>query len=601
MANSESPDGANTSNEQHDGAAQSARSTGAPAQRDEDDAASLAQAFAALADEPTLPDVGAGQGTGQGATQTAQTTQAPEPLWPTESTTSTEAPENYPVLEATSRQQEARAVAPWLFPSSTPAYPDPLDATTQPAEFAPTEKAPTVAAPAAPPAHTPDISEQSTARLPQRPLEQGSHTPPASAQPRATTGKPAQIVPPSTYRSTTPAEQPTASTAPDEISSAAESEWPDLSTPLLAMPPLPAPELATPPPAQPRTTEAPVREQRQTSRYVPPDMQAQAQPYAPPRPSPRPTAPPQQPPIRRAPQQTRSVAPPEWSAHAAPIAPAEPVAPPVRPAPIPTLSAKQRGGFSFGGLMILLVVLAFLGVAGYGVYTTTQAERPYETAQVFCADLRSQSYSSAYMLLSSRYQATLSQRLFVLSNQLHDQLNGVINSCSVTSPSSVGFTYRAPTSVSVATVIVRNQTLRGALTLIQQGGSWRVDQIASTLEGTDVGPLLTQARFCDAVMVGNYALAYAQLATGAQAPGSEQDFALAYAHAFSGENGGLKLTQCQPDLTTYKVGATYGKVNVTFVTQGANQQITFPTVFTFALQNGVWKIASLTTSVTPTA
>ncbi|HLY32495.1 MAG TPA: hypothetical protein VKQ36_15835 [Ktedonobacterales bacterium] len=540
------------------------------------EAEALRQAFDTLKDEPS-------PGAPADAGQTGKTT---EPLWPTESAAApspAETSEDHPDEGATPQQQDSRVAAPWLLPSTrTRDAFDPLDATTQPAaEFAPTEKVVAVPTPTEPqqppiPPNTPasTLADEPTVIVP----------PPAGAPPQRTT-------------------------TPPRPSESGQLEYPDLTEPLIALPTPVAPsptrtpaQPVEPPPYAPpqptRATRPPLREDERRQAPVIPTRDAA--PLAPVVPT-RPTTPPAQ---RQAPSQRRPTAPPEWPA-AAPVIPAAQAPAPPRSAPAPTPAPARapvrQSNFSVGGALIVLIVLAVVGVSGYGVYTTTLSERPFETAQVFCADLRSQSYSSAYTLLSPRFQATISERLFVLAYQLHDQLDGVITLCSVPSPSTVGYTFHPPTSASIATLIERNHTLRGALWLILQGNSWRVDQIATSLDGTEVGPLLTQASFCDAIMAGDYAKAYAQLAPGAQADGSESDFAQTYAHAFSGANGGLKLTQCQPDLTTYKVSSASAQVNVTFVTQNAGQQITFPTVFHFALQNGAWKIVSLATSVTPTA
>lgn len=251
-------------------------------------------------------------------------------------------------------------------------------------------------------------------------------------------------------------------------------------------------------------------------------------------------------------------------------------------------------------MAVFILLLVVIGIAGYGIYTTQQAGRPYAAAQAFCSDLRAKQYTAAYSLLSSSYRKTISVQTFTLTYQLHDQLDGPISACNVPPPSSVGYTYTVPTTVTIPAHIVRKQTLQGTLTMVEEGKAWHVSQIATSLQGTDVGPLLAQNTFCGDLIAGDYAAAYAQLAPAAQANGSEADFATTYAHAFGGGVGsGLTLTRCQPDLTTYTVVNGDAQVKVVFVAQASGQEVDFPTQFTFIQARGVWEIASVTLHVVP--
>jgi len=247
-----------------------------------------------------------------------------------------------------------------------------------------------------------------------------------------------------------------------------------------------------------------------------------------------------------------------------------------------------------------VLALLVVGIASYGVYTTRLAQRPYVAAQAFCADLQGKHYTAAYALLSSATRKTISQQTFTLAYQLHDQLDGPISACGTPAPSSVIYTYSAPTAISVPMRITRTHTFQGTLSLVEEGQTWRVSQIGASLLGTEVGPLLAQNAFCSELIAGNYAAAYAQLAPGAQANGSEADFATTYAHAFGGGVGSaLTLARCQPDLSTYTVANGDAKVRVTFVAQASGQEVDFPTQFTFIQARGAWEIASVTLRVVP--
>lgn len=260
----------------------------------------------------------------------------------------------------------------------------------------------------------------------------------------------------------------------------------------------------------------------------------------------------------------------------------------------------RRRRLSLGWVAVIVLLLVVIGIASYGVYTTRQAQRPYAAAQAFCADLQGKQYTAAYGLLSTAYRKTISLPTFTLTYELHDQVDGPISACSTPAPGSVIYTYSAPTALGVPAHITRKQALQGTLSLVEDGQTWHVSQVGASLQGTDVGPLLAQNTFCGDLIAGNYAAAYAQLAPGAQANGAEQDFATAYAHAFSGGvGGGLTLARCQPDLTTYTVANGDAQVKVMFVAQASGQTVNFPTQFTFIQTRGVWEIANVALRVVP--
>ncbi len=265
-----------------------------------------------------------------------------------------------------------------------------------------------------------------------------------------------------------------------------------------------------------------------------------------------------------------------------------------------TRKAPPRRRFSLSWALVIILALVVIGIASYGVYTTSQARRPYAAAQAFCADLRARQYTAAYGMLASSYRKTITQQNFTLTYQLHDQLDGPISVCNTPAPSSVFYTYTVPTTINIPTQITRKQTLQGTLSLVEEGKSWRVSQVGASLQGTDVGPLLAQNTFCNELIAGNYAAAYAQLAPGEQTNGAESDFATTFAHAFGGgAGGGMTLTRCQPDLSSYTVANGDAQVKVTFVAQASGQAVDFPTQFTFIQTRGVWEIASVNLRVVP--
>ncbi|MEO7000379.1 MAG: hypothetical protein ABI068_01055 [Ktedonobacterales bacterium] len=106
------------------------------------------------------------------------------------------------------------------------------------------------------------------------------------------------------------------------------------------------------------------------------------------------------------------------------------------------------------------------------LYTPAAAPpSPEPTAAAFCADLVTQHYDAAYMLLSSAQQAQGTESQFTASQRELDTLQGPVSHCAATASSA------SATQATVTLRITRGaKTTSGALTLVLQGSSWRVDR-----------------------------------------------------------------------------------------------------------------------------
>ncbi|HZC78903.1 MAG TPA: hypothetical protein VE258_14220, partial [Ktedonobacterales bacterium] len=86
---------------------------------------------------------------------------------------------------------------------------------------------------------------------------------------------------------------------------------------------------------------------------------------------------------------------------------------------------------SLRGLWIALaIVVVLLALAGGGVvYALTQLAAPAAAAISFCNDLKTQSYTPAYQLLSAKLQGQFTQVQFTQGSQALDTVEGTVTSC----------------------------------------------------------------------------------------------------------------------------------------------------------------------------
>lgn len=292
------------------------------------------------------------------------------------------------------------------------------------------------------------------------------------------------------------------------------------------------------------------------------------------------------------------VSQPEPVIPVSPATPAGPV-PPIAPAPAYASSApitqptrKRRHPVRIA-LLIILVLLLLAGGGTY-VYALSVKDAITAAAQGFCADLQAQSYASAYTRLSSGYQAKVTQSQFSQASQLHDQIDGKVRGCSAGNDSNAlsALLQLGSNTISFPARITRNTTFSGEMTLVNQGGSWKVDRIDQSLQGTDLGPLLVANDYCAALISGNINQAYNDLSPDYQSRlGSEQQ----YAHALQGLlTQGVSLTACTPDLSTYSVSGTTAKLGGTLAVQvnGASTNLALALTFVKGAA-GDWKIDSI--------
>jgi len=143
--------------------------------------------------------------------------------------------------------------------------------------------------------------------------------------------------------------------------------------------------------------------------------------------------------------------------------------------PATSLMARFRSDSRFrlvvigaGVLLLLLIIAGGIAIAGSG-------SSPTKTLTQYCNDFKAGDFNSAYDLLSSNVQSTVSRSQYIAEEQGVNQAGGVTN-CSVknvneSDPSATG---------NIVYTFGDGRTLTGRYTLVLQNGTWKIsNEVAS--------------------------------------------------------------------------------------------------------------------------
>lgn len=263
--------------------------------------------------------------------------------------------------------------------------------------------------------------------------------------------------------------------------------------------------------------------------------------------------------------------------------------------------SSQRPRWLIPVIVAALVIVVFGGIAGV-VYAIGQSalQASMDTATTFCNDLRAQKYTDAYSLLSSGYQAQITGKDFTAFNQVHDQLDGKVRQCGLAGlQNNAGFNLNLnPQSASFNAQITRNRSYTGEVSLVKQNGSWKIDSVEDSLQGSDVGGLTTGSQFCQALAAQDYAAVYAMFTPAYQQQiGSAENYANGLKAVFG--DGQFQITGCQPQVDTYTVTAqddaasVSGAFDIKVTTDAGALTVQVPFKIAFAKISGAWKISDL--------
>jgi hypothetical protein len=207
-----------------------------------------------------------------------------------------------------------------------------------------------------------------------------------------------------------------------------------------------------------------------------------------------------------------------------------------------------------------------------------------KTAGAFCAALQTQNYSAAYALLSSTEQQKAPSDAFAAVLALNDAIDGKITTCTLE-----GFTVSGSDSNASLNVAFARATLgalHGAVKLKVEGGGWKIDDVADSLGGTDVGPILVGQQFCADLVANKLTDAFALLSSGYAAFEGSQD----HFNSIWGVSPPFVWDSCTPDLKTYKVTGDTATVVETLTAKDTSTGDTGSSKYTFHYfkENGKW-------------
>ncbi|MGH9638345.1 MAG: nuclear transport factor 2 family protein, partial [Candidatus Angelobacter sp.] len=261
----------------------------------------------------------------------------------------------------------------------------------------------------------------------------------------------------------------------------------------------------------------------------------------------------------------------------------------------------QRPRWLIPVIVAALVIVVFGGIAGViNAIGQRALQAPMDTATTFCNDLRAQKYTDAYSLLSSGYQAQITGKDFTAFSQVHDQLDGKVRQCGLAGlQNNAGFNLNLnPQSASFNAQITRNRSYTGEVSLVNQNGSWKIDSVDDSLQGSDVGGLATGSQFCQALAAQDYAAVYAMFTPAYQQQiGSAENYANGLKAVFG--DGQFQITGCQPQIDTYTVTAqddaasVSGAFDIKVTTDAGALTVQVPFKIAFAKISGAWKISDL--------
>ena len=130
---------------------------------------------------------------------------------------------------------------------------------------------------------------------------------------------------------------------------------------------------------------------------------------------------------------------------------------------------------ALAGVALFGCIIASVAVISSGIWFQSQLGSPSTTVEDFYSAIHAQRYAQAYDFLSSAARNELSEERFQQIYQASDTVSGAVDYFAITASD-------AQTSTATVTVdVVRKGNTTTAevdvLTLVQEGGSWRISSI----------------------------------------------------------------------------------------------------------------------------
>ncbi len=251
---------------------------------------------------------------------------------------------------------------------------------------------------------------------------------------------------------------------------------------------------------------------------------------------------------------------------------------PYQPAPVPVPAQAPVKKPSRRGLWITLsavVGLLLLGAIVLGVFGYVNRSTPTKTLNAFCSALKSGDYQVAYDQFSSGLQAKYGSEAQFAAGFSNNGGLGKVTNCIVNNADDGAGTGTISYNLSGGSTLVVDYTL------VYENGASKIN--AQHPRST---PSLTLTTYCNALVMGDYQMAYDQFSSAAQSQiGTEAQFAAVAAT--------IKVKDC----TVTNVNDATGNGAVTYVRGDGNKVSANETL---VKENGAWKINAQQFISTPT-
>lgn len=157
---------------------------------------------------------------------------------------------------------------------------------------------------------------------------------------------------------------------------------------------------------------------------------------------------------------------------------------------------KSRKGWIIGCSIAALVVLLACGGVGVALYigaqkaasavqSTGQAALAAAQVGLFCTDVESQDYGSAYQLLSSAKQGSVSQAQYSTHAAALDASDGTIATCTLDPNHPLPSLSNDGKSATAQVQVARDNNsalVTGSMKLVYENGDWKIDSADSSLK-----------------------------------------------------------------------------------------------------------------------
>lgn len=177
-----------------------------------------------------------------------------------------------------------------------------------------------------------------------------------------------------------------------------------------------------------------------------------------------------QPPQQGAPQYAQNPQYPQYPQN--PQYPQSPQGTPFAPG-VPPVQAAKKNRLPLYIVAAIVVVIAIVGAVTYFNFINNQSS-PGKTLSAFCNDLQTGDYSSAYNLLSSKFQKSATQAQWDTGLTAVFKLKKGISSCTTSNVTAASTTATGSMLLNYGD----NTKETDKVSLIDENGTWKVDTLA---------------------------------------------------------------------------------------------------------------------------